>query len=90
MSTAPAGSAQQATRPADWKPPAGQVHHRPVRPAWSQQRDQPGPALPCRPSAASAPRLSRQLSPQRARARVPRQSQHHSRAGGWTGTAMQR
>ncbi|KAJ9527918.1 hypothetical protein QJQ45_005651 [Haematococcus lacustris] len=24
-----------------WKPPAGQVHHRLVRPAWSQQRDQP-------------------------------------------------
>ncbi|KAJ9531206.1 hypothetical protein QJQ45_006645 [Haematococcus lacustris] len=31
----------RATRPADWKPPAGQVHHRLVRPAWSQQRDQP-------------------------------------------------
>ncbi|KAJ9512819.1 hypothetical protein QJQ45_029032, partial [Haematococcus lacustris] len=30
-----------ATRPADWKPPAGQVEHRLVRPAWSQQRDQP-------------------------------------------------
>ncbi|KAJ9528884.1 hypothetical protein QJQ45_000447 [Haematococcus lacustris] len=30
-----------ATRPADWKPPAGQVHHRLLRPAWSQQRDQP-------------------------------------------------
>ncbi|KAJ9523331.1 hypothetical protein QJQ45_005389 [Haematococcus lacustris] len=30
-----------ATRPAGWKPPAGQVHHRLVRPAWSQQRDQP-------------------------------------------------
>ncbi|KAJ9527791.1 hypothetical protein QJQ45_000349 [Haematococcus lacustris] len=24
-----------------WKPPAGQVHHRLLRPAWSQQRDQP-------------------------------------------------
>ncbi|KAJ9522428.1 hypothetical protein QJQ45_008290 [Haematococcus lacustris] len=32
---------RRATRPADWKPPAGQVHHRLVRPAWSQQRDQP-------------------------------------------------
>ncbi|GFH17208.1 hypothetical protein HaLaN_13788 [Haematococcus lacustris] len=31
-----------ATRPADWKPPAGQVEQRLVRPAWSQQRDQPG------------------------------------------------
>ncbi|KAJ9525389.1 hypothetical protein QJQ45_003200 [Haematococcus lacustris] len=30
-----------ATRPARWKPPAGQVEHRLVRPAWSQQRDQP-------------------------------------------------
>ncbi|KAJ9511915.1 hypothetical protein QJQ45_004486 [Haematococcus lacustris] len=33
-----------ATRPAGWKPPAGQVHHRLVRPAWSQQRDQPAPS----------------------------------------------
>ncbi|KAJ9512284.1 hypothetical protein QJQ45_012950 [Haematococcus lacustris] len=32
---------RRPTRPADWKPPAGQVHHRLVRPAWSQQRDQP-------------------------------------------------
>ncbi|KAJ9530176.1 hypothetical protein QJQ45_023460, partial [Haematococcus lacustris] len=31
----------RATRPADWKPPAGQVEHRLLRPAWSQQRDQP-------------------------------------------------
>ncbi|KAJ9509888.1 hypothetical protein QJQ45_011504 [Haematococcus lacustris] len=30
-----------ATRPADWKPPAGQVDLRLVRPAWSQQRGQP-------------------------------------------------
>ncbi|KAJ9505019.1 hypothetical protein QJQ45_025602 [Haematococcus lacustris] len=29
-----------ATRPAGWKPPAGQVEQRLVRPAWSQQRDQ--------------------------------------------------
>ncbi|KAJ9517736.1 hypothetical protein QJQ45_004040 [Haematococcus lacustris] len=34
-------SKRRATRPADWKPPAGQVHHRLVRPAWGQQRDQP-------------------------------------------------
>ncbi|KAJ9527415.1 hypothetical protein QJQ45_025682 [Haematococcus lacustris] len=32
---------RRATRPADWKPPAGQVEHRLVRPAWSQQCDQP-------------------------------------------------
>ncbi|KAJ9527879.1 hypothetical protein QJQ45_005544 [Haematococcus lacustris] len=32
---------RRATRPAGWKPPAGQVEHRLVRPAWSQQRDQP-------------------------------------------------
>ncbi|KAJ9524499.1 hypothetical protein QJQ45_019541 [Haematococcus lacustris] len=32
---------RRATRPADWKPPAGQVHHRLVRPAASLQRDQP-------------------------------------------------
>ncbi|KAJ9510673.1 hypothetical protein QJQ45_027517 [Haematococcus lacustris] len=30
-----------ATRPAGWKPPAGQVEQRLVRPAWSQERDQP-------------------------------------------------
>ncbi|KAJ9520629.1 hypothetical protein QJQ45_007518 [Haematococcus lacustris] len=30
-----------ATRPAGWRPPAGQVHHRLVRPAWSQERGQP-------------------------------------------------
>ncbi|GFH19358.1 hypothetical protein HaLaN_16295 [Haematococcus lacustris] len=29
----------RATRHAGWKPLAGQVHHRLVRPAWSQQRD---------------------------------------------------
>ncbi|KAJ9518255.1 hypothetical protein QJQ45_010267 [Haematococcus lacustris] len=34
---------RRATRPADWKPPAGQVEQRLVRPAWSQQRDQPAP-----------------------------------------------
>ncbi|KAJ9521186.1 hypothetical protein QJQ45_022913, partial [Haematococcus lacustris] len=32
---------RRETRPAGWKPPAGQVHHRLLRPAWSQQRDQP-------------------------------------------------
>ncbi|KAJ9512309.1 hypothetical protein QJQ45_012917 [Haematococcus lacustris] len=35
---------RRAIRPEDWKPPAGQVHHRLVRPAWSQQRDQPAAA----------------------------------------------
>ncbi|KAJ9527590.1 hypothetical protein QJQ45_025876 [Haematococcus lacustris] len=30
-----------ATRPAGWKPPAGQVEERLVRPAWSQERGQP-------------------------------------------------
>ncbi|KAJ9527962.1 hypothetical protein QJQ45_005594 [Haematococcus lacustris] len=34
-------SKHRATRPADWKPPAGQVEQRLMRPAWSQQRDQP-------------------------------------------------
>ncbi|KAJ9508385.1 hypothetical protein QJQ45_011914 [Haematococcus lacustris] len=32
---------EQPTRRAGWKPPAGQVEPRLVRPAWSQQRDQP-------------------------------------------------
>ncbi|KAJ9513651.1 hypothetical protein QJQ45_015399 [Haematococcus lacustris] len=30
-----------ATRPAGWRPPAGQVEERLVRPAWSQERAQP-------------------------------------------------
>ncbi|KAJ9525900.1 hypothetical protein QJQ45_009235 [Haematococcus lacustris] len=30
-----------ATRPAGWRPPAGQVEERLVRPAWSQERGQP-------------------------------------------------
>ncbi|KAJ9518916.1 hypothetical protein QJQ45_026240 [Haematococcus lacustris] len=32
---------EEPTRPAGWKPPAGKVEQRLVRPAWSQQRDQP-------------------------------------------------
>ncbi|KAJ9523896.1 hypothetical protein QJQ45_020083 [Haematococcus lacustris] len=32
---------EQPTRLVGWKPPAGQVEQRLVRPAWSQQRDQP-------------------------------------------------
>ncbi|KAJ9514139.1 hypothetical protein QJQ45_002241 [Haematococcus lacustris] len=32
---------EQPTKPAGWKPPAGQVHHQLLRPTWSQQRDQP-------------------------------------------------
>ncbi|KAJ9525806.1 hypothetical protein QJQ45_009310 [Haematococcus lacustris] len=32
---------RRATRPANWKPAAGQVEPRLVRPAWSQERDQP-------------------------------------------------
>ncbi|KAJ9533727.1 hypothetical protein QJQ45_026815 [Haematococcus lacustris] len=32
---------EQPTRPTGWKPPAGQVEQRLVRPAWSQERGQP-------------------------------------------------
>ncbi|KAJ9522561.1 hypothetical protein QJQ45_008401 [Haematococcus lacustris] len=32
---------EHPTRPAGWKPPAGQVEYRLLRPAWSHQRDQP-------------------------------------------------
>ncbi|KAJ9509800.1 hypothetical protein QJQ45_011601 [Haematococcus lacustris] len=32
---------EQPTRPADWKPPAGQMDLRLLRPAWSQQHDLP-------------------------------------------------
>ncbi|GFH11844.1 hypothetical protein HaLaN_07414, partial [Haematococcus lacustris] len=90
---------KQPTRPAGWKPPAGQVEwphasphrsHAAARRPRSQQPQSQGPALPRQPSAASAPRLSRQLSPPsapraKARARLPKLSQHHSLAGGWTG-----
>ncbi|GFH23807.1 hypothetical protein HaLaN_21488 [Haematococcus lacustris] len=44
-----------ATRPAGWKPPAGQVEERLVRPAWSQERGQPVRGLvwcPAEPGAA--------------------------------------
>ncbi|KAJ9517992.1 hypothetical protein QJQ45_004337 [Haematococcus lacustris] len=51
-------SKRRATRPADSKPPAGQVHHRIVRPAWSQQRDQPPPQAPCSSQEASQPAAS--------------------------------
>ncbi|GFH24707.1 hypothetical protein HaLaN_22554 [Haematococcus lacustris] len=66
--------------------------HRPhaaARQPHSQQPQSQGPALPRQPSAASAPRLSRELSPP-IPPRLPKPSQHHSQAGGWTGTAMQR
>ncbi|KAJ9530757.1 hypothetical protein QJQ45_014915 [Haematococcus lacustris] len=52
-----------ATRPAGWKPPAGQVEQRLLRPAWSQERGQPVRGLmwcpvvaPCKPP--QAPRSS--------------------------------
>ncbi|KAJ9518037.1 hypothetical protein QJQ45_004329 [Haematococcus lacustris] len=58
---------RRATRPADWKPPAGQVHHRLVRPAWSQQRNQPVLGLMWCPVVAprdtqQAPRSSQEAS----------------------------
>ncbi|KAJ9519125.1 hypothetical protein QJQ45_007688 [Haematococcus lacustris] len=37
---------EQPTRRAGWKPPAGQVDLRLLRPAWSQQRDQPAATQP--------------------------------------------
>ncbi|KAJ9526295.1 hypothetical protein QJQ45_009794 [Haematococcus lacustris] len=57
-----------ATRPAGWKPPAGQVEHRLVRPAWSQQRDQPVRGLMWCPVVAprkppQAPRSSHTATP---------------------------
>ncbi|KAJ9511870.1 hypothetical protein QJQ45_004529 [Haematococcus lacustris] len=53
----------RATRPADRKPPAGQVDHRLLCPAWSQQRDQPVQGLmwcpaPCGSQAATQPAAS--------------------------------
>ncbi|KAJ9521350.1 hypothetical protein QJQ45_001271 [Haematococcus lacustris] len=57
-----------AARPAGWKPPAGQVEQRLLRPAWSQQRDQPVrgmmwyPVVPPR-KPAQAPRSSQAATP---------------------------
>ncbi|KAJ9506743.1 hypothetical protein QJQ45_009877 [Haematococcus lacustris] len=61
-----------ATRPAGWRPPAGQVEERLVRPAWSQERGQPvrglvwcpvvaprkPPQAPCSSQAATQPAAS--------------------------------
>ncbi|KAJ9507375.1 hypothetical protein QJQ45_006345 [Haematococcus lacustris] len=57
-----------ATRPAGWKPPAGQMDLRLVRPAWSQQRDQPVRGLMWCPLVAprkppQAPRSSQTATP---------------------------
>ncbi|KAJ9521518.1 hypothetical protein QJQ45_008808 [Haematococcus lacustris] len=57
-----------ATRPAGWKPQAGQVEQRLLRPAWSQQRDQPVrgmmwcPVVPPR-KPPQAPRSSQEATP---------------------------
>ncbi|KAJ9524169.1 hypothetical protein QJQ45_004948 [Haematococcus lacustris] len=57
-----------ATRPAGWNPPAGQVEQRLLRPAWSQQRDQPVrgmmwcPVVPPR-KPPQAPRSSQEATP---------------------------
>ncbi|KAJ9515808.1 hypothetical protein QJQ45_008646 [Haematococcus lacustris] len=57
-----------ATRPVGWKPPAGQVEQRLLRPAWSQQRDQPVwgmmwcPVVPPR-KPPQAPRSSQAATP---------------------------
>ncbi|KAJ9516443.1 hypothetical protein QJQ45_011110 [Haematococcus lacustris] len=59
---------RRATRPAGWKPPAGQVEPRMLRPAWSQQRDQPVrgmmwcPVVPPR-KPPQAPRSSQEATP---------------------------
>ncbi|KAJ9524961.1 hypothetical protein QJQ45_005849 [Haematococcus lacustris] len=58
---------RRATRPAGWKPPAGQVEHRLVRPAWSQQHDQPVRGMMWCPEVAprkppQAPRSSQEAS----------------------------
>ncbi|KAJ9509093.1 hypothetical protein QJQ45_001586 [Haematococcus lacustris] len=55
------------TRPAGWKPPEGQVEPRLLRPAWSQQRDQPVRGLMWCPVVAprkppQAPRRSQEAS----------------------------
>ncbi|KAJ9516945.1 hypothetical protein QJQ45_027409 [Haematococcus lacustris] len=56
------------TRPANWKPSAGQVEQRLLRPAWSQQRDQPVRGMMWCPAVAprkppQAPRSSQAATP---------------------------
>ncbi|KAJ9507310.1 hypothetical protein QJQ45_006276 [Haematococcus lacustris] len=58
---------RRPTRPVNWKPPAGQLEERLVRPAWSQQCDQPVRGMmwcpvvaPRKPS--QAPRSSQEAS----------------------------
>ncbi|KAJ9533109.1 hypothetical protein QJQ45_018206 [Haematococcus lacustris] len=58
----------QPTRRPGWKPPAGQVEQRLVRPAWSQQREQPLRGLMWCPVVAprkppQAPRSSQEATP---------------------------
>ncbi|KAJ9516442.1 hypothetical protein QJQ45_011111 [Haematococcus lacustris] len=59
---------RRTTRPAGWKPPARQVEPRLLRPAWSQQRDQPVrgmmwcPVVPPR-KPPQAPRSSQEATP---------------------------
>ncbi|KAJ9521545.1 hypothetical protein QJQ45_008840 [Haematococcus lacustris] len=57
-----------ATRPAGWKPPAGQVEQRLLRPAWSQERGQPVRGMMWCPVVAprkppQAPRSSQEATP---------------------------
>ncbi|KAJ9505828.1 hypothetical protein QJQ45_010010 [Haematococcus lacustris] len=63
-------SKRRATRPADRKPPAGQVHHRMLRPAWSQQRDLP-PGSPTASSLRASLRASTPLPAKRSKPTQP-------------------
>ncbi|KAJ9511295.1 hypothetical protein QJQ45_017104 [Haematococcus lacustris] len=117
---------EQPTRRAGWKPPKWQVDLRLLRPAWSQQRDQPvrglmwcpvvaprkPPQAPCSSQEATQPAASEpgpstpppakrskrtEAEPPaeptkgtgKAKGKAAKPNQHHSQAGGWTGTAMQ-
>ncbi|KAJ9516365.1 hypothetical protein QJQ45_011034 [Haematococcus lacustris] len=86
---------EQPTRRADWKPPAGQMDLRLLRPATSQQRDQPvrGPVAaprktPQAPFSSQEATLAAASEPGPSTPQPP-QPRNHSQAGGWTGTAVQ-
>ncbi|KAJ9520805.1 hypothetical protein QJQ45_013984 [Haematococcus lacustris] len=69
------------------KPPQAPCSSQAATPAAASE---PGPSTP--PLAKRSKRIEAEQAakPNRARARLPKPSQHHSQAGGWTGTAMQR
>ncbi|KAJ9506247.1 hypothetical protein QJQ45_000272 [Haematococcus lacustris] len=68
-------SKRRETRPAGWKPPAGQVEQHLLRPAWSQQRDQPVRGMMWCPGALPAKGKYPELGYKRLRDKPPKAQQ---------------